>query len=124
MKDDDFEGMDSSEIAQCFSPDLNWQCTREEIEEMLRDDESCILYDGMDSAFIGLSRGFNEPVRAVYSYERLIAAVMKDIIDSEDGDISPDASMEYDEAVEYVDFNIVGGYLGEGTPIIVYTPNF
>lgn len=122
MKDDEFVGMDSHEIAQCFTPDLNWQYTRKDIEELLRDDESCILYDGMDSAFIGVSRGFNEPVRAVYSYERLIAAVLEDIIDSEDGAVTSDADMEYEMAQEYVDFNIVGGYLGEGTPIIVYTP--
>ena len=28
--------------------------------------------------------------------------------------------MTYEEAVEYVEFNIEGAYIGEDTPIIVY----
>ena len=49
----------------------------------------------------------NEPMLAVYSYEKMVQVLM----DNDD--------LSYDDAVEYVDFNVVGAWVGEQTPIIV-----
>ena len=73
--------------------------TREAIHEAL------VAMD--ESAFIGWSRRGNEPLLAVYSYEKML-----DVCVERDG-------MEFEEAVEYVDFNCVGAWMGERTPIIV-----
>lgn len=82
--------------------------TREEIEEALEAvGESVLLMDGLDEAFIGLSKRGNEPLLAVYSWDRIIDCLM-----GNDG-------MSYDEAVEFAEFNILGAYVGEQTPIIV-----
>jgi hypothetical protein len=82
--------------------------TRAEIEEALEEiEESTLLMDGFDEAFIGWSRRINEPLLAVYSYDGLIK-----VCTERDG-------MSFDEAVEYVDFNVVGAWVGEQTPIIV-----
>lgn len=82
--------------------------TRSQIDEALKEmDESALLMDGFDEAFIGFSRRINEPMLAVYSYDKLIKVCME-----RDG-------MEYEEAVEYVDFNVIGAWVGEQTPIIV-----
>jgi hypothetical protein len=82
--------------------------TREVIHEALvAMDESALLMDGFDEAFIGWSRRGNEPLLAVYSYDKMI-----DVCVDRDG-------MEYEEAVEYIDFNCVGAWMGERTPIIV-----
>jgi hypothetical protein len=55
--------------------------------------------------------GFNEAIigeciqsqRIIYDYEKMIEILMKD--------------MTQDEAMEYFDFNILGAYVGEYTPI-------
>lgn len=69
--------------------------------------ESTLLADGFDEALIGFSQRMNEPMLAVYSYEKMVQVLM----DNDD--------LSYDDAVEYVDFNVVGAWVGEQTPIIV-----
>jgi hypothetical protein len=82
--------------------------TRADIQQALEEmDESTLLMDGFDEAFIGWSRRINEPLLAVYSYDGLIK-----VCTERDG-------MSFDEAVEYVDFNVAGAWVGEQTPIIV-----
>jgi hypothetical protein len=81
---------------------------RERIEQYLEErDETTLLMDNLDEAFIGFSRRINEPLLAVYSWEKIIETLVV-----RDG-------MSYDEAIEYADFNILGAWVGEQTPIIV-----
>lgn len=82
--------------------------TRAELQEALEElGETTLLMDGFDEAFIGWSRRINEPLLAVYSYDGLIKVCIE-----RDG-------MDFEEAVEYVDYNVVGAWVGEQTPIIV-----
>ena len=67
----------------------------------------CGVADGFDEALIGFSQRMNEPMLAVYSYEKMVRVLM----DNDD--------LSYDDAVEYVDFNVVGAWVGEQTPVIV-----
>lgn len=81
---------------------------RNKIEEYLEESgQSTILMDGFDEAFIGFSQRFNEPILAVYSWELMI-----DVLTNRD-------KMDFEEACEYIEFNIFGAWLGEQTPIIV-----
>ena len=81
---------------------------RDKIDEYLKEmDESALLMDGFEDAFIGFSQRINDPILAVYSYDKMVEVLM-----FRDG-------MDYDEATEYIDFNCVGAYVGEQTPIIV-----
>lgn len=82
--------------------------TRQDLQEALEElGETTLLMDGFDEAFIGWSRRINEPLLAVYSYDGLIKVCVE-----RDG-------MDYEEAVEYVDYNVAGAWVGEQTPIIV-----
>lgn len=82
--------------------------TRVQINEYLENiGESALLADGFDEALIGFSQRMNEPMLAVYAYEKMVQILM----DNDD--------LSYDDAVEYVDFNVVGAWVGEQTPIIV-----
>lgn len=84
------------------------ELTREQIEELLSENEDPILLmDGFDPAFIGLSKRINEPTLAVYSWEKMV-----DVLVNRDG-------MELDEAIEFIDYNCLGAWVGELTPIIV-----
>ena len=72
------------------------------------DELDVLLMDGFDEAFIGYSqRNNNEPLLAVYSW-----SLMVDVLVERDG-------MTSEEAMEYIDFNCVGAWVGENTPIIV-----
>jgi hypothetical protein len=82
--------------------------TREEIAEINPD---ALLCDGFDDAIIGIAERINmEPVVA-YSVEKIIEIMM-----NKDG-------MTYEEALEYYDYNILGSWMGENTPIFITNNN-
>ena len=66
-----------------------------------------IVFDGFEDAFIGFSRRCGQNTVASYSYAKCIEILMK-----RDG-------MTQEEAVEFFEFNTVGGWLGENTPVVV-----
>lgn len=69
-----------------------------------------ITYDGMDDALIGQASVWksNEKVEcAVYSGDKIVDLLMGD-------------GMGAVEALEWIEYNIEGGYLGEDTPIVVW----
>jgi hypothetical protein len=64
--------------------------------------------DGFDDAVVGHTVAQpGRPALIVYQYERCIHILME-----RDG-------MEYAEAVEFMDFNVVGSWVGEGTPVFI-----
>ena len=71
-------------------------------------DDKPLLADGFDSAVLGLSRGTLGADIAVYSIDRCI-----DILVKRDG-------MSEDEAVEFMNFNVLDAYMGPMTPMFVY----
>ena len=69
--------------------------------------EDVLLMDGFDDAIIGYSQRINDPILAVYSWDLMVKVLM------ERDDMSDE------EAMEYIDFNCLGAWVGEQTPIIV-----
>ena len=83
-----------------------------------------ILFDGMEPAFVGVAERF-EPVMvrmpsddqvrmgrqhqffAVYSYAKMIQVCQAD-------------GMDRDEAIDYLEFNTLGAYVGETTPAFIH----
>lgn len=59
-------------------------------------------------------RGDDAPLVAVYDYDLLVDAFLTH-------GAGPEAGCTHEEAQEFVDFNMVGAWLGSGTPIIVPT---
>ena len=66
-------------------------------------DTELLTADGFNKAIIGVSEDFNQPIRLIYSVSKCLDILMVD--------------MEYDEAIEYFNFNVCGAYVGEKTPI-------
>ena len=91
----------------------------EEIYEYLKEKSpEAILYDNCDSALIGTARLYREDKwveLAIYSYDALVEHFKEEF--SRDEDTSIDEAEE--QAMEWVDYNIAGGYLGIYTPLIV-----
>jgi len=80
------------------------------MEESIYDD---VLYaDGFEDALIGIGvQGGTHKAVAVYDIEK-----MEQILMDQNG-------MDIEEAAEYLDFNTIGAYVGEHTPIYLEIKN-
>ncbi len=71
--------------------------------------EQIVTCDGFESCIIGIANRFGmEPVVA-YDYDKCIALLV-----SRDG-------MSEEEAVKFFEFNTLGAWVGEGTPVFIST---
>ena len=77
----------------------------QEIGKQLGEDETVLLADGLESAFLGIGRQFTHAV-AIYSYKKTIKNLMRQ-------------GMDREEAEEYFSFNIGGAFVGDQTPVFL-----
>jgi len=61
--------------------------------------------DGFDDAFLGVGRRCSRPDVAVYDVSKMVSILVE-----RDG-------MSMDEAIEYIEVNTIGAWVGEETPI-------
>ena len=80
--------------------------TEEERERLAEANPEALTADGFEDAYIGICLRFNTAV-AAYDYDKCIDVLMK-----RDG-------MSYEEAVECFEFNTLGAWVGEGTPVYI-----
>jgi hypothetical protein len=69
-----------------------------------------IKYDNYDEAIIGLAMIWRDQQRVnvlVYDAESIREILMRD-------------GLSFEEAREFIEYNIEGGYLGIGTPVLVW----
>jgi hypothetical protein len=69
--------------------------------------EGAIILDGFDDCIVGVSEEFGRDSWIIYSKQRII----QKLIESSD--------MNMDDAEEYYNYNILGGYFGERNPIFL-----
>jgi hypothetical protein len=77
------------------------------LEDYGEDAETMLFADGFDDAIVGVGNVFGGKLCAIYDTDLVLKQCMKD-------------GMEYDEALEFFDFNIAGAYVGEQTPIFIH----
>jgi hypothetical protein len=78
--------------------------SREEIEEI---NPEALLCDGFDEAIIGMAERINLSHVVAYDVDKML-----EIMVERDG-------MTYEEAMEYFDYNILGAWIGEYTPVYI-----
>ena len=71
-------------------------------------DEELLFADGFDEAIIGVCSRFGQEDIVAYDYEKCI-----DILIKRDG-------MDDEEAVEFLEYNTLGSYVGEKTPCFLH----
>lgn len=83
--------------------------TRDQIDSLADDHdiEDALLADGFEDAFIGFAERCGAGPVAVYDY----ANAVKVLVDRD--------GMSEEEAEEYLQFNVLGAYVGEQTPWFV-----
>jgi hypothetical protein len=67
-------------------------------------DAHILLADGFENAFLGIGQQFNT-FFSVYDKNKCIKILTK--------------NMSYEEAIEYFEYNVLGAYVGENTPIFI-----
>ncbi len=66
-----------------------------------------LFADGFEAAVLGVGRRCSQPEVVVYSYEMCV-----EILETQ--------GMSHAEAVEYLEFNTVGAWVGDRTPMFVH----
>jgi hypothetical protein len=69
-------------------------------------DEETLTADGFDAAIVGVTE--DSPVRVVYDYNTCVRVLMADDMTEED-------------AIEHMNFNVTGSYVGEHTPVFIHS---
>lgn len=69
--------------------------------------DEALLADGFDEAVLGVCHRYGQEPVAAYDYERCISILMKD--------------MSWEEAEEHFQYNVIGAWLGEFTPVFIFT---
>jgi hypothetical protein len=70
-------------------------------------DAVAVKWEGCDEAIVGIASRCGQYNLYVYDYDLLVHKFMGD-------------DMTEEEAMEWVDYNIAGAWIGSGTPIILY----
>ena len=78
-------------------------------EEIADINPEALLCDGFDEAIIGMAERINLGPVVAYDVDKML-----DIMVERDG-------MTYEEAIEYFDYNILGAWMGENTPVYIQT---
>jgi hypothetical protein len=88
--------------------------TRDEIVEYISESfedyvDEILLADGFEEAFVGIVSSFGGKPKACYDYAKCVQVLAKE--------------MTEEEAEEYMQFNVVGAYVGECTPAFLNCPD-
>ena len=75
-------------------------------EALAEIDEAMLMADGFDDALIGYAQRCGQPALAVYDRDKCIGILMKD-------------GLAHEEAEEYFEFNVVGAWVGDRTPLFL-----
>lgn len=86
---------------------------RNDYDKLVKQHE-ILFADGYDDAVIGIAYDEDLP-RVVYSKEKMID-IMMDMFKDED-----DVEDPFKEAMEFLEYNVWGAYVGTGTPMYINT---
>ena len=82
------------------------------IEEIQEINPDALLCDGFDDAIIGMAERINLGPVVAYSIQKIINILMNE------------HGLSYEEAYEYFDYNILGSWMGENTPVFITTNEY
>ena len=81
---------------------------KEILERLAEENPDVVTWDGFDAAVVGIGCRCSKDTLVVYDYDKMVRILMKH------------DKMDHEEAVEFLDFNVVGAWVGKHTPIILY----
>jgi len=84
-------------MSETAKPKKTWDEVKPNLNETLK-------ADGFEKAFIGVIRRVGKPAIFVYDYQKCVGILLTQGIPTEE------------EAIEWMEHNVVGAWMGEGTP--------
>jgi len=81
----------------------------EALLELYNSDNQLLKMDGFDDCIAGVCARYGQAPIIAYDYRKVIAKLMRE------------QDMDYDEANEWFDFNMIGAWRGDGTPCFIIT---
>jgi hypothetical protein len=93
------------------------------IDEISEINPQALILDGFDDAIIGIAERINLGPVVAYDKHKIISTLMNDMDVSEE-ELEEGETIEdkkYELAMEYFDYNIIGAWMGEFTPIFITT---
>lgn len=79
--------------------------TLEDALELFDGDDVALRADEFDDCIVGIGRRCGQPDLIIYDVDKIIATLMEQ------------GNMSFEDAHEFYEHNIVGAWVGEGTPI-------
>ena len=76
-------------------------------EELEAINPSALLADGFEGALVGWGHQASKTPVAIYNYDKCVEIFMRD------------NDWDYEGAIEWMEYNVVSAYMGEGTPIFM-----
>lgn len=77
------------------------------LAELTEVNPEALTCDGLDEALVGIGRRCGQPTLAVYDFNKAVTLLQSE-------------GLTVDEAVEHLEFNTVGAWMGEQTPLWLY----
>ncbi len=94
------------------------------VEEVAEYNEEALICDGLNEAIIGVAERVNLGPVAAYSVEKILDILIPQMeLSEEDLKEMPEEqdNIKYTMAIEYFEYNIKGAWMGEFTPVFIYT---
>ena len=91
------------------------------IDEISEINPQALILDGFDDAIIGIAERINLGPVVAYDKHKIINTLMNDMEVSEE-ELEEGETIEdkkYELAMEYFDYNIIGAWMGELTPVFI-----
>lgn len=79
---------------------------RKAVEVQLGEDSEALFANGFEDAILGFGQQFTEPALVVYDWDKCVEILMQE-------------GLTYEEAVEHMDYNVTGAWMGKYTPIFM-----
>jgi sensor histidine kinase regulating citrate/malate metabolism len=90
-----------------------------EIAQVMENNQT-MFADGLEEAIIGIDTS-GDISRVVYDIDKIIDILKQTSFTNVPEDVQ--MPLTELEAIEYFNYNILGAYVGEGTPMYIYTGN-
>jgi hypothetical protein len=83
----------------------------DKVEELAELNEEAIIYHDIEDALVGWIERMGMAPVAVYDYDKVIEVLAKSMGDGDDA---------YESAIEWYNYNTLGTWAGDGTPVFLH----
>jgi len=83
--------------------------------------EEALLANGFEEAFIGMCHRFGQEPLVAYDRDKCIDILMSDFAEGRENlETSKGEEVDlYEEAVDYFEYNVIGAWVGDTTPVFI-----